>query len=169
MIQTQNSARPTSRLDLIISELINENEKNLSCQPLTNPYIPNSIEWIKESCYFGNQDSISAHPFELDQNQNSESLIDILASYPFPKIEIERECDPNPQVGNFFSPFDSIMTLISLSDFFHIPESTLNLVPVHCEMEPPIFYDYIPLMEKVCKHQLFGLNPIFERISALTF
>ena len=67
MIQTQNSVtRPTSRLDSIMSELINENEKNLSCQSLNNP-IPNSIDWTKESCYFINQDSILAHIFELDQ------------------------------------------------------------------------------------------------------
>jgi len=67
MIQTQNFVtRPISRLDSIMSELINESEKSLSCQPLTNPYIPNSIDWSQESCYFGNQDSISSHPFELE-------------------------------------------------------------------------------------------------------
>jgi len=41
MIQTQNFViRPISRLDSIMSELINESEKSLSCQLLTNPYIP---------------------------------------------------------------------------------------------------------------------------------
>ena len=44
-----------------------------------------------------------------------------------------------------------------------------NLVPVHCEMESPIFYDHIPLMGKVCEHQFFGLAPIFEPILTLTF
>jgi len=45
MIQTQNSVnRPISRLDSIMSELINENEESLSCQPLTNSYIPKSID-----------------------------------------------------------------------------------------------------------------------------
>jgi len=49
MIQTQNSVtRPISRLDSIMSELINESEKSLSCQPLTNLYIPNPIDWTKE-------------------------------------------------------------------------------------------------------------------------
>ena len=67
-IQTQNYVtQPISRLDSIMSELINESEKNLSCQPLTNPYIPNSIDLTQESCYLENQDSILAHPFELDQ------------------------------------------------------------------------------------------------------
>jgi len=44
MIQTQNSVtRPISRLDSLMSELVNENEKSLSCQYLINPYIPDFI------------------------------------------------------------------------------------------------------------------------------
>ena len=44
LIQTQNSVtRPISRLDSIMSELINENEESLPCQPLTNPYFSNSM------------------------------------------------------------------------------------------------------------------------------
>jgi len=90
--------------------------------------------------------------------------IDILVSYPFPKIEIEYESDPKPQVGNSISLFDSIMTPVSLSDFFSILESTLNPVPIHREIESPTFYDHILLMGKVCEHQFFGLDPIFEPI-----
>jgi len=124
IIQTQNVVtQPISRLDSIMSELINENEKSLSCQPLTNPYISNSIDWSQESCYFGNQDSISSQPFELDQTLSFESPIDILTSYPFSEIELEHESDPEPQVGNFISLFNSIMTLESLPDFFSIFQS----------------------------------------------
>ena len=65
--------------------------------------------------------------------------LDILASYPFLEIEIEPECDPEPHV----SLFGSIMTPVSLPDFFSIPESTLNPVPVHREMESPISYNHI--------------------------
>ena len=97
-----------------------------------------------------NQDSISLHPFELAQN--FESHLDILASYPFLEIELELESDPETQVGDSISLFDSIMTLVSLQDYFHIPESTLNPVPVHREIESPIFYDHIPLMGKVYEH-----------------
>jgi len=92
-------------------------KKVFSCQPLTNPYIPNSTDWTQESCYFRNKDSILAYSFELDQISSFENQIDILASYPFPEIEIEHESDLEPQVGNSFSLFDSIMTLVSLSDF----------------------------------------------------
>ena len=60
MIQTQNPVtRPISKLDSILSELIKEKEKSLSCQPLTNPYILNPTDWTQESCDFENQDSIS--------------------------------------------------------------------------------------------------------------
>ena len=51
--------------------------------------------------------------------------------------------------------------------FFSILESTLNLVPVHREMESPLSYDHPSLMEKVCEHQFFGLDPIFEPILTL--
>ena len=119
IIQTQNSVtRPISRLDSIMSDLINESEESLSCQPLTNPYIPNSTDWIQESCYFGNQDSISANPLKLDQTPRFENHIDTLTSYPFSEIEIEYESDPEPQVSDSISLFDSIMISVSLPDFF---------------------------------------------------
>ena len=101
-----------------MSELINENEKSFSCQPLTNPYTPNSIDWTQESCYFGNQDPILAHLLELDQTPSFESCIDILISYTFPEIEIKHKCDLEPHVGDSISLFDSVMTLIFLPDFF---------------------------------------------------
>ena len=59
---------------------------------------------------FWNQDSISAHPFELDQHQNFENHVDILASYPFPEIGLEHEHDPEPQLVNSISLPDSIMS-----------------------------------------------------------
>jgi len=40
----------------------------------------------------------------------------------------------------------------------------LNPVPVRFEIESPISYDHTLLMEKVCEHQFFGLDPIFEPI-----
>ena len=43
--------------------------------------------------------------------------------------------------------------------------STLNYVPVHHEIESSIFYYHILLMGKVCEHQFFSLDPIFEPIS----
>ena len=70
MIQTQNSfTRPISRLESIMSDLINESEESLSCRPLTNPYIPYSTDWTLESCHFGNPNSISEHTSNLTKLQ----------------------------------------------------------------------------------------------------
>ena len=110
--------------------MINESKENLSCQPLTDPYIPNSTDWTQESCHFENPASIWSYQPELDQYH----IPDILASYPFPEIELDLECDPDPHVSNFISLFGSIMIPVCLPDFFSISESTQNLVPVHCEI-----------------------------------
>ena len=112
-----------------------------------------------------NPTSISSYQPELDQHH----IPDILASYPFPEIELDLECDPEPHVSNSIALFDSIMTPISLPDFFSILESTLNLVPVHREMESPISHDHTSLMGTVCEHQFFGLDPIVELISSPPF
>jgi len=87
-----------------LSKLVNiyRNEETLSYQPLTNSDISNSINLTQDSYCVRNQDSISAPPIELDQhqNQNFENRIDMLASYPFPEIELEHEYDLEPQLGN---------------------------------------------------------------------
>ena len=63
----------------------------------------------------------------------------MLASYPFPEIELEHEYDPEPQLGNSISLSDSILTEIFLPDFRLFPEPTLDPVPIHHEIESPIF------------------------------
>jgi len=45
----------------------------------------------------------------------------------------------------------------------------LNHVPVHHEIESPISYGHTLLMGKVCEHQFFDLDLIFEPISTLFF
>ena len=64
-----------------------------------------------------------------------------MASYPFSEIELEHEYDPEPQLGNSISLLDSIMTEVFLLNFRLFPESALDLVPIHREIESPIFYD----------------------------
>ena len=104
-----------------MSELISayRNEKTFPYQPLTKSNISSPIDSTQESWCFVNQDSISSHSFELDQNQKFEKYIDILASYPFPEIELEHEFDLEPQLGNSISLLNSILTPISLSYFNH--------------------------------------------------
>ena len=90
----------------------------------------------KESCSLGNQDSISACPIELVQPSDP---IDILASFPFSEIELEH--DPELSLDDSSLLSDSIMTSISLPDFTSFPESVLDPVLIHCEIESPISYD----------------------------
>ena len=70
----------------------------------------------KESCYFGKQDSISAHSFELAQTLNFKNHIDIFENYPFPEIELENEYDHEPQLGNSILFSDSLITPVSSPD-----------------------------------------------------
>ena len=96
----------------------------------------------QDSYYFGNQDLISSHPFKLDQTLTFENPIDILASNPFSKIELEHEYDPESQLGYSIPLLDSIMTSVSSPDCNSFLESILDPVSVHREIESPIFYDH---------------------------
>ena len=62
--------------------------------------------------------------------------------YPFPEIEFENEYDPEPQLDDSILLPDSIMTPVSSPDFNIFPESTLDTMPIHIEIESPIFYDH---------------------------
>ena len=84
--------------------------QTLHSHRLTISDVANHSVRAEESCYFEKQDSISTHPLELAQTPNFENHIDILASYPFPKIVLENEYDPEPQLGDSFLLLDSIMT-----------------------------------------------------------
>ena len=104
MIQIQNSVtRPSSRLDSIMSDLINESEKSLSCQPLNNPYIPTLPIGPKNHAILETKIQFQ---LKLDQTPRFENHIDILASYPFLEIEIEYESNYEPQVSDSISLFD---------------------------------------------------------------
>jgi len=85
-----------NRLEAQLSQLVNiyKNEKTLSYQPLTNLDISNFANLAQESC-FKNQDSISSHPFKLDQTLRFENHINILVSYPFSEIELEHNVIQN--------------------------------------------------------------------------
>ena len=90
--------------------MINKSEESLSCQSLTNPYIPNSTDWTLESCYFGNPTSISSYQSKLDQHQP----LDSLTSYPFSEIEFEDESEPELQFSDSSPILESISTPVVL-------------------------------------------------------
>ena len=55
-------------------------------------------------------------------------------------IELENKCDPESQLDNTIPLSESIMTLVSSPDCNSFSESILDHVPVHREIELPIFY-----------------------------
>ena len=99
------------------------------------------LEPKSPSC-FEKQDSISVQSFELAQTLNFENDIDSLASYSFLEIELENEYDHKPQLSDSILLLDSIMTPVSSPDLNLFPESTLDPMPIHYEIESPIFYDH---------------------------
>ena len=65
-----------------------------------------------------------------------------MTSYPFPEIELENKYDPETQLSDSILLHDSIMTPMSSPDFNLFPESTLDPVPIHNEIESPTFDDH---------------------------
>ena len=59
-----------------------------------------------------------------------------------PKIELENEYDPEPQLGDSILLPNSIMTPVFSPDFNLFPESRLDPVPINHEIESLIFYDH---------------------------
>ena len=74
---------------------------------------------------------------ELDQFHSFENSIDKLASSHFCGIELHEEYDLEPQLRDSILFPDSIMTPVSLPDFNPFPESTLDLFPIHNELNHP--------------------------------
>ena len=160
MTQAQNARN--SDIDMM--------DESLRSHRWTSSDVTNHSVRAEESCSFGNQDSISEQPCELTQTPHD---IDSLASFPFPEIELENDYDPEPQLSDSILFPDSIMTPVSSPDFNLFSESTLDPVPVHNEIESPIFEDHIELdqlynfanpIDKLASSQFFDieLNEIFD-------
>ena len=64
-----------------------------------------------------------------------------MASYPFPEIEPENECDLEHQIDNSIPLLNSMLTLVYLPRFKCFSKSALDPVLIHCEIELPIFQD----------------------------
>jgi len=60
-----------------------------------------------------------------------------------------------------------MLTLIFLTDLDSCPESTLILVSIDLETEPPILVSDIPLMGRECEFQFFDLDSTIEPIPTL--
>ena len=74
-----------------------------------------------------------------------------LASFDFKEIELDCECEHDPQLCDSVPIFESILTLVSLPNLDQISEPTLILIPIDLEIEPPILDRYIILMWNKCQ------------------
>ena len=141
----------------------NVNDKNEETLPVIFSTIldyPNYIDRNQELWHLGNfnQDSISLHYLELDQYQ----IINKLASFCFNEIELEQKCESKLSFRDSIPKFKSMLPSVSLPKLDHIPEPTSILVPTNLETEPPIFNNYIPLMEKEYESQYLNLDSTFK-------
>ena len=84
------------------------------------------------------QNSISSHQYELDQSQS----LDKLASLNFNEIELDYECEPDSQLCDSVSIFESMLTPVSLPNLDQFPEPTFVPVPIDHEIESPFLDDH---------------------------
>jgi len=113
MIQFQSD--PLDMIEARLSRLENmrRNKKILSTpQSLTIPVTCNHIDENQESWYLEDfdQDSILPQNLELDQYRP----IDELASFHINEIELDYECEPDPQLCDSVFIFESMLTPVFL-------------------------------------------------------
>ena len=97
--------------------LINESEESLSCQPLTDLISLTLSIGPKNHVILETKIQFQNTHLNLTKLQVMKVAL-TLATYSFPEIEIEHECDPESHVSDSISLFNSIMTSIFLPDFF---------------------------------------------------
>ena len=70
------------------AQIAHNHDIDIQSHPLTIPDVSNHSVRAKESCCFGNQDSVSVQPFELNQTLTFENPIDSLASILFLRLNL---------------------------------------------------------------------------------
>ena len=104
---------------------------------------------------------------ELDQFHTFESPIDKLASSHFYGIELNEECDFDPQICDPVQIPESLLTPVILPNLSNILESILIPILVIPELESPLLESHIPSWENNygLEFQLLDLDPLPEPIS----
>ena len=90
-----------------------------------------------------------------------------MISFHFNEIELDHECDHDPQLCDSISIFESTLIPVSLPKLDPFLEPTLIPVSIDLEIKPPILDSHIPLMGRECEFQFFDLESTIEPI--LTF
>ena len=121
------------------------NKQTLPTQSLTIPDTSNHVDETQESWYLEDfdKDSISLQNLEHDQYQP----IDELASFHFNEIELDYECEPDSQLCDSVSIFESMLTPVFLPNLDQFSETFIP-VPIDFKIESPILDSHIPLIEK---------------------
>jgi len=122
---------------------------------ISNQLDRNQKSWCLEDF---DQDSISTHQLELDQSQP----LNKLASFEFKKIELDYECELDPQLCDLVPNIESMLTSVSLSNLDPITKLTLILIPIDHEIESLIVDSHISLMDHECELKFFDLEPTIE-------
>jgi len=122
MIQSQND--PLDMIEARLSRLENmrRNKETLPTQSLTILDISSHIDKNQESWYLEDfdQDSLSPQNFVLNQYQP----IDEFASFYFNEIELDYECEPDPQLCDSVFIFESMLTPVFLPNLDQFLEPT---------------------------------------------
>jgi len=85
-----------------------------------------------------------------------------LASFYFNKIELEYECEPDPQLCDSIPIFESILTYVSLPKLDPLLEPTLIHVSMDFEIEPILLDCHTSLMGIECEVKFFDLDSTLE-------
>ena len=102
---------------------------------------------------------------ELDQFHTFENPIDKLVSSHFCGIELNEECDFDPQICDPVQIPESLLTPVILPNLSNILESVL--IPIIPELESLLFESHIPSWGNNCglEFHLLDLDPLPEPIS----
>ena len=85
-----------------------------------------------------------------------------MASFYFNKIELEYECEPDPQLCDSIPICESMLTSVSLPKLDPLPEPTLIPVSIDFKIEPPLLDSHISLMGKECEIKFCDLDSTLE-------
>ena len=86
-----------------------------------------------------------------------------MASFNSNEIELDCECEPDPQLCDLVPNFESMLTSVSLHNMGSIPEPTLIFVPIYSRIESPIVNVHTPyMMNHECELKFFDLEPALE-------
>jgi len=87
----------------------------------------------------------------------------------FNEIELDNECEPDPQLCDSVSIFESMLTPVFLPNLDQFPQPTFIPISIDLEIESQILDSHIPLIGKECEFQFLDLDSTLEPKLTLVF